>query len=474
MAGAPSYRWMPFIAGAVSIVGLIFGVFWLLETRLLGSADREVVAAVHLVVGFGTSLVVLFYGLYFVLDRIEAAEAHADRARQSERYLFSVFDNLPVAVFVLDHDGSPTFANQRALELLGSGADAAKGVEDLADVYEAYVAGTDEPYPTERLPIVRALRGEADALATDLEVDRDGRRIPLEVWASPVRDAEGRVSFAIGVFVDVTDRRRAEEEKMLRVAREKDLEKVRDFDRLRSRFINMAAHELYTPITPIKLQVEALRKTTASGDMERAGRSLDVIHRNVNRLHTVVHQILEVARIEAGRVSVRRERIDLGQVVERALAEFDDTARHRRLDLETDIASGIVVDGDSDRLENGVANLLENVAKHTPKGTKAVVRCHADGDHAVVEVVDHGPGFGEEVTQRLFEPFHQADEESGDMEAQGWGLGLFVTRSVVEQHDGEAWCRSRGRGEGTEAGFRIPLAQAKDAPAATALTAKPS
>lgn len=458
MAGAPSYRWMPFIAGAACIVALIFGVFWLLETRLLGSADREVVAAVHLVVGFGTSLLVLFYGLYFVLDRIEAAEAHADRARQSERYLFSVFDNLPVAVFVLDHDGSPAFANRRAVELLGREADPDATPEELAYKYDAYVAGTDEPYPAERMPIVRALRGEADALATDMEVDRGDRRIPLEVWASPVRDAEGRVSFAIAVFIDVTDRRRAEEEKLLRVAREKDLERVRDFDRLRSRFINMAAHELYTPITPIKLQVESLRKAAEAGDLDRANRSLDVIHRNVNRLHGVVHQILEVARIEAGRVSVRRERIDLGRVVERALAEFQDTVNRRDLQIDRRIDADVVVDGDADRLENAVFNLLDNVAKHTPKGTKAVVGCHSEDGAGVFEVVDDGPGISEEAADRLFEPFQQAARASGDMEAEGWGLGLFVTRSVAEQHEGEAWCRRDGPEGGTRAGFRLPLA----------------
>lgn len=470
MAGGPTYRWMPFITGAGAIVTLIFGVFWLIETRLLGAADRDTLAAVHLALGVGTSLLVLFYGLYFVLDRIEAAEAHAQRARQSEQYLFTVFNHLPMAVFVLDHDGAPAFANERAIELLGHGVDPERGAKGLATTYDAYVAGTDEPYPTERMPIVRALEGEEDATADDMEIARDGRRIPVEVWASPIRDAEGRVSFVVAAFVDVSDRLRAEQEKLMRVARERDLERAKDFDRLRTRFINMAAHELYTPITPIKLQVEALTKAAQSGDTGRTERALEVIHRNVNRLHGVVHQILEVARIESGRVAAKREALDLATVVERALHDFETTIQFRQLDVDAQIDAGVVVDGDADRLTNAVFNLLDNVAKHTPKGTKVTLRCQRDGDDAVVEVVDDGPGFGDEVAQRIFQPFHQAEREAGDEISQGWGLGLFVTRSVAEQHGGDAWCVSPGTDGGTRAGLRIPLAAESE----TEAKAKPS
>lgn len=462
MSTPPEYRWLPFIAGAAAIVTMLFGAFWLLETRLLANAARHTVATVHLVFGVGTSLMVLFYSLYFVLDRVEASQAHAARAQEKEERLFTVFDELPMAVFVLDSQGHPTFANRRAVDLLGRGVGPAIDAHRLATRYQAFVAGTDEPYPTDGMPIVRALDGEENATATDMEVVRDGRRIPVEVWANPVRDAEGRVAFAIAAFADVTDQRAAEKEQILRVAREKDLERARDFEALRSRFINMAAHELYTPITPIKLQLEALRRATKSDDPARTQQSLDVIQRNVERLHGVVQQILEVARIDAGAISAKRRRIDMARIVEQALTDFEETIQKRDLRVERRVASGLEFLGDEGRLTNAVFNLLDNVAKHTPTGTRVVVRSYAQNGHVVVEVEDDGPGLDETAARRLFQPFRQAAEETGDQQAQGWGLGLYVTRSVVEQHGGAAWCTTKQDGTGTRAGFRIPAEARSD------------
>ncbi|HYT83693.1 MAG TPA: PAS domain S-box protein [Gemmatimonadales bacterium] len=145
------------------------------------------------------------------LDRADTERRAAEQAlRDSELRLFQILEAMPVAVFVLDGTGRPYYANQASQDILGKGIVPDATPDRLPDVYHACVAGTREPYPAERTPIVRALRGERTHV-TDIEIHRRDRRVPIEAWAAPVTDAAGRVAFAIAAFSDITERRRAEE-----------------------------------------------------------------------------------------------------------------------------------------------------------------------------------------------------------------------------------------------------------------------
>ncbi|MFQ5571262.1 MAG: ATP-binding protein [Rhodothermales bacterium] len=129
--------------------------------------------------------------------------------RESHHMLQAFMETLPVGVFVLNADGTPFFANKPAQEILGKGIIGDASKEELAEVYDAVLAGTDTPYPTERMPIVRALAGER-ATVDDMEIQRPDRRIPLQVWGSPVWDSEGHIQFAIAAFADITERKQAQ------------------------------------------------------------------------------------------------------------------------------------------------------------------------------------------------------------------------------------------------------------------------
>lgn len=136
-----------------------------------------------------------------------------EAARESERRLAQFLDAVSVGVLVIDTKGKPYFANQRAQELLGKGVVPSATSEQLAEVYQAYIAGTNQLYPTENLPMVRALKGERAAI-DDIEIHRGDEIIPLEVWGTPIYDESGNITYAIGAFQDITERKRAEAERI--------------------------------------------------------------------------------------------------------------------------------------------------------------------------------------------------------------------------------------------------------------------
>jgi rsbT co-antagonist protein RsbR len=159
--------------------------------------------------------------------------------RDSEQRLLRFLDALPVGVFVVEPDGRPFYANRSATEILGKGIIPDTTTGQLAEVYRAFVAGTDQLYPTERMPLVRALSGEASSV-DDMEIERPDGRILIEIHGAPIRDAEGRIIYGMVSFIDITLRRRAEEAIRERALQQEVIEAQQ-----------AALRELSTPLMPI-------------------------------------------------------------------------------------------------------------------------------------------------------------------------------------------------------------------------------
>lgn len=159
--------------------------------------------------------------------------------RESEQRLLRFLDALPVGVFVIEPDGRPFYANRSATELLGRGIIPDATTDQLAEVYRAFVAGTDQLYPVERMPLVRALHGETSSV-DDMEIERPDGRILIEIHGAPIRDAEGRIAYGMVSFTDITVRRRAEEAIRERALQQQIIEAQQ-----------AALRELSTPLMPI-------------------------------------------------------------------------------------------------------------------------------------------------------------------------------------------------------------------------------
>ena len=229
------------------------------------------------------------------------------------------------------------------------------------------------------------------------------------------------------------------------------LDRIESSDQRLRRFVADASHELRTPLAAVRAYAELFGRgaSTRPADLERA---MAGIERESERMSALVEDLLLLARLDEGR-PLERERVALDDVVRESVETAQAVDPTRPVELA---AEPLVVTGDRGRLRQVVDNLLANVRSHTPAGTHVAVRVLRDGDAAVVEVADDGPGMTPEQAARAFERFYRADP-SRARSSGGVGLGLSIVVAVTEAHGGAVGVES-APGRGTTFRIRIPLA----------------
>lgn len=238
-------------------------------------------------------------------------------------------------------------------------------------------------------------------------------------------------------------------------------ERLRELDQLKTQFLNNAAHELRTPLMPILVQLRLLRGTPGQPSLsEKQLRSVEMMDRNIRRLNVLVQDLLEVARMQAGKLRLERDLVALRAVVGEAVESFHDVAFAGDVALEARLADeGLVAHVDPKRLIQVMFNLLDNALRFTqPQGTITVV-LERRGNQARIEVRDTGAGMDPQRIGSLFQPFvqiHDADRQG----RTGTGLGLYICKGIVEEHGGTIRAHSDGPGTGSTFVVELPLAAA--------------
>ncbi|GAA3448054.1 ATP-binding protein [Planomonospora venezuelensis] len=240
-------------------------------------------------------------------------------------------------------------------------------------------------------------------------------------------------------------------------SRERELVKeLRALDSAKTDFMSTVSHELRSPLTSIAGYLEILRDEEAGEINPAQDRMLDAIDRNTTRLRLLIEDLLTLSRIEAGAFRSLKQRTNLCEVVEGAVATMRPTADKAQVGLEVDCADGsIAVDGDPNQLDRAMVNLLSNAVKFTRAGGSVSVRVAVEGDQAVVAVADTGIGIPEEEMPRLSTRFFRASNAT-ELSIPGTGLGLSIVRSIVANHSGAFDLKSE-EGRGTTATIRIPV-----------------
>jgi signal transduction histidine kinase/ActR/RegA family two-component response regulator len=231
-------------------------------------------------------------------------------------------------------------------------------------------------------------------------------------------------------------------------------EALREADRSKDEFLAVLAHEIRNPLAPIRTAVHLLRLKQLTEEQRVKAR--EVIERQVEHLVRLIDDLLDVARITRGAITLQRERVDLAEVVARAIETsrpLIDTRRHELVVALPDRA--LTVNGDMTRLSQVIGNLLNNAAKYTEPGGRILLRVEREGGEAVIHVQDNGIGISGPMLQKVFELFTQADRAI-DRQSGGLGIGLALVRRLVDMHGGSVSAHSAGRGHGTEMVVRLP------------------
>ena len=229
-------------------------------------------------------------------------------------------------------------------------------------------------------------------------------------------------------------------------------------NRAKDNFLAMLGHELRNPLAPA---LSAVQLSKIRGDRPTVYER-DVIERQIRHLARLVDDLLDVARLRRGELSLNRARFDMIDAVNRAVEMTSPLVAERQHKLTVEVPRGLFLDGDELRLTQVIVNLLTNAVKYTERGGRLALRARADNRVLVFECEDNGAGISAALLPRLFLPFVQGDQGI-DRQKGGLGLGLAVAKAVVEAHGGSLEARSAGLGQGSTLVLRLPLAVVGDA-----------
>ena len=242
---------------------------------------------------------------------------------------------------------------------------------------------------------------------------------------------------------------------------QEDIEKLKELERLKADFVSTVSHELRTPLTSMRGAL-GLLLGGAGGELSPKGRELlRIALTNTDRLIRLINDILDIEKIDAGHVQIRRDRLALRPLLESTLSGLEGYAREAGVPLRLLEAPDIELHGDSDRLIQVFTNLVSNAVKFTPKEQSVDVSARLEGDSVRVSVRDHGPGIPKEFASRIFGRFQQA----GGAESRrsgGTGLGLSISKAITELHGGRIGFEAPEEGEGTVFYVLLPVAEAPE------------
>jgi PAS domain S-box-containing protein len=294
---------------------------------------------------------------------------------------------------------------------------------------------------------------------------KDGSPVWVDVRTTLMCDEAGAPVGFVGIGKDVTDRKRAEEERARAdQERERALAIAESASRAKDEFLAMLGHELRNPLSPI---VTALQLMKLKGEVGST-REQQVIERQVEHLVRLVDDLLDVSRITRGKVDLSLEPVDLRAAVDKAIEMAGPLLEQRRHRFTVEVPDqGMRLAADVARLAQVVANLLTNAARYTEPGGTIALSARREADMIVLSVVDDGIGIDPELLPRVFEPFVQGQRSMARAEG-GLGIGLTLVHNLVHLHGGTVEARSAGRGSGSELVVRLPALADQAAPAETA------
>ncbi|HTV56770.1 MAG TPA: PAS domain S-box protein, partial [Terriglobia bacterium] len=365
-----------------------------------------------------------------VTERRQTEQALEQLRRQHELILNAAGDGIGG----VSRTGACTFINPSGAHMLGWKQEDLIG-QPLHDcVHHSKADGT--PHFVAECKLLEALRdGKSHHANNEVMWRRDGSSFPVEYVSTPIRDEQGQIVGAVIVFHDITERRAIE--------------------RMKDEFISVVSHELRTPLTAIRGALGLLASGKLCAEPGACRRMTEVAVSNAGRLAALVNDILDLERIESGRVQMNEKVCNAGYLMTQAVDVVRVTAEAQAISLSLSPASHYVR-CDPDHIIQVLLNLLSNAIKFSPRCSSVSLSAGPQGEEVVFRVEDHGRGIPASKLETIFERFQQVDA-TDSRDKGGTGLGLAICRSIVRQHGGRIWVESTF-GQGSNFFFTLPRA----------------
>jgi PAS domain S-box-containing protein len=381
---------------------------------------------------------------------LEQTKAERSALLASEEQFRALAETAQVAIFVVSAvDDTIVFANRPVERIFGYKADELMGRPLVTlmppELRENHRAGVERYVTTGE----RRLSWEGVELPA---MSKDGREVPIEVTMGEFfRDGQ---RYFTAIARDITERRRAEQERAGLLVREREArERAEAAIRTREEVLAIVSHDLRNPLNTIAMGAAAL-KDYSSDEATRA-RYVQMIQRSIQRMNRLIEDLLDVVRPEGGqKLALNLSELDLRPLLAELAESFRALAEPRHQTFTCEVEDGLPkVAADRDRLSQVVTNLVGNALKFTPEDGVVELRAKAVDGEVQVAVRDTGPGMSPEELGRIFDPYWQA----GRTARLGAGLGLAISKGIVESHGGRLWVESKP-GAGSTFTFALPVA----------------
>ena len=368
--------------------------------------------------------------------------------RRQKEILAVTLSSIGDAVIITDIKGRITFLNAVAEKLTGWTASEAEG-RPCAEVFRIVNEETRSPVesPVDRVFLSGAIAGLANHT---LLIRKDGSELPIDDSGAPIRESDGTVRGVVLVFRDFTAHK--DFERTLIRAKEE----IEASSRAKDKFLATLSHELRTPLTPV---LAILSSWEATHQLPSALRpDLQILRRNVELEARLIDDLLDLTRIDNGKLSLEKEVVDVPSLIDSAVELFSDEIQRRSLRLRCLLeADHCYFQADPARLQQVFLNVIGNAVKFTPDGGSIEIATANPSDtQLTITVTDNGIGMSEEVMTRLFRRFEQGDLAS-DRKYRGLGLGLSIAKALVEAHGGTLQADSKGPGRGSSFAISFPV-----------------
>jgi signal transduction histidine kinase/ActR/RegA family two-component response regulator len=416
-------------------------MYWSATNTPIYDADGKLTCVSHTTIDI-TAQVLAEQAL--LLSREEALR-NARMAEEERAYLAGVLRAAPVGVLVADRTLRVLHRNPAHEAMFGPELPGALGQIDFSQWHGWFIDGdaSGRRLKPSEWPLQRACAGEV--VDQSLVRVRTFTATPVErmllVSAAPTVDGQGAIVGAVAVATDIESRVRAEEA-------------LKEADRRKDESLAMLAHELRNPLAPIGAAAALLGHDCTNVD--RVRQSSAVIIRQVQHMTGLINELLDVARVTRGLITLDTSVLDAKRIVAEALEQMRPALESRGHNLQVNQPpSPAFVEGDHKRLVQVLANLLNNAAKFTPEGGVIKVELAMDARHVRMSVHDNGIGMTQELISKAFDLFTQA-ERTSDRSQGGLGIGLALVRSLVQLHGGHVSAESAGPGKGTRFTVCLP------------------